>query len=74
MRWMLASSVGEPSTVASTMIGDVSPAWNSVDRATDASRLSMPGGRTVASGMPWLEAQERHAEDEQERRASGRAR
>ena len=52
MRWTLASSVGEPSTVARTMIGEVSPAWNSVDRATDASRLSMPGGRIEASGMP----------------------
>ncbi len=51
---MLASSVGDPSTVARTTIGEVSPAWNSVASATDASRLSMPGGSTEASGMPWL--------------------
>ena len=54
MRWTLAASVGEPSTVARTTIGDVSPARKSFDRATAASRLSMPGGRTDASGMPWL--------------------
>jgi hypothetical protein len=35
-------------------IGVVSPARKSFDRATDASRLSMPGGSTDASGMPWF--------------------
>ncbi len=52
MRWTLASSVGLPSTAARTMIGEVSPARKSRDRATAASRLSMPGGRIEASGMP----------------------
>ncbi len=54
IRWTLAGSVGEPSTLARTTMGDVSPARKSLERATEASRLSMPGGRIDASGMPWL--------------------
>ena len=50
----MASLVGSPWTVARIVIGDVSPGANSSSRATAASRLSSPGGRVDAFGIPWL--------------------